>query len=116
MLRQGSFLQPNSLLSKEIKRAIRGSKYGLKTPFQPDHWIEIFGRENRFDHNHIGTKWNLGATMVMRLGDSISTDNQNSIDSNFFGAKPRLGSNGALSMTCLRPTPGPTWWFAVPAR
>ena len=63
-----------------------------------DHWIEIYGRENRFDHNHIGTKWNLGATMVMRLGDSSSTDNHNSIDSNYFGPKPRLGSNGGETL------------------
>ena len=63
-----------------------------------DHWIEIYGRENRFDHNHIGTKWNLGATMVMRLGDSSSTDNRNSIDSNYFGPKPRLGSNGGETL------------------
>ena len=63
-----------------------------------DHWIEMYGRENRFDHNHIGTKWNLGATMVMRLGDSISTDNRNSIDSNYFGPKPRLGSNGGETL------------------
>ncbi|MDA9367830.1 polysaccharide lyase 6 family protein [bacterium] len=74
------------------------TNYSNPDRIHSDHWIEIFGRENRFDHNHIGTKWNLGATMVMRLGDSISTDNQNSIDSNFFGAKPRLGSNGGETL------------------
>lgn len=74
------------------------SKYSNPDRIASDHWVEIFGRENRFDHNYIGTKYNLGATMVMRLADSISTDNHNSVDSNYFAPKPRLGSNGGETL------------------
>jgi len=74
------------------------SNYSNPDRITSDHWIEIFGRENRFDHNYVGTKYNLGATMVMRLADSVSTDNGNSIDSNYFAPKPRLGSNGGETL------------------
>lgn len=74
------------------------SNYSNPDRISSDHWIEIFGRENRFDHNYVGTKYNLGATMVMRLADSVSTDNHNSIDSNYFAPKPRLGSNGGETL------------------
>ena len=74
------------------------SNYSNPDRITSDHWIEVFGRENRFDHNYIGTKFNLGATMVMRLADSVSTDNRNSIDSNYFAPKPRLGSNGGETL------------------
>lgn len=74
------------------------SDYSNPDRIASDHWIEIFGRENRFDHNYVGTKYNLGATMVMRLADSVSTDNGNSIDSNYFAPKPRLGSNGGETL------------------
>lgn len=74
------------------------SNYSNPDRISSDHWIEVFGRENRFDHNYIGTKFNLGATMVMRLADSVSTDNRNSIDSNYFAPKPRLGSNGGETL------------------
>lgn len=74
------------------------SNYSNPDRIASDHWIEIFGRENRFDHNYVGTKYNLGATMVMRLADSVSTDNRNSIDSNYFAPKPRLGSNGGETL------------------
>ena len=74
------------------------SNYSNPDRIASDHWIEVFGRENRFDHNYVGTKFNLGATMVMRLADSLSTDNHNSIDSNYFAPKPRLGSNGGETL------------------
>lgn len=59
-----------------------------------DHWIEIAGRENRFDHNYIGGKLNIGATCVVRLDAPYGTNNRNSIDSNYFAPKVRMGSNG----------------------
>tara|TARA_B110000046_G_scaffold70487_1_gene78386 strand:+ start:7552 stop:9753 length:2202 start_codon:yes stop_codon:yes gene_type:complete len=74
------------------------SDYTNPDRIHSDHWIEMFGRENRFDHNYVGTKLNLGATMVVRLGDSLSLDNKNSIDSNYFAPKPRLGSNGGETL------------------
>ena len=74
------------------------SDYSNPDRIASDHWIEIFGRENRFDHNYVGTKYNLGATMVMRLADSVSTDNGNSIDSNYFAPTPRLGSTGGETL------------------
>jgi len=105
----GGYSQDGAVISfraKDGNRLTKGvrvtqcaiSNYSNPDRIESDHWIEVFGRENRFDHNYIGTKFNLGATMVMRLADSVSTDNHNSIDSNYFAPKPRLGSNGGETL------------------
>lgn len=59
-----------------------------------DNWVAIDGTHNRFDHNYIGTKLNLGTTLIVEISDSLATNNYHSIDSNYFAPKPRMGSNG----------------------
>lgn len=59
-----------------------------------DNWVILYGKQNRFDHNYIGNKKNLGTTLVVKLNDIRNQENENRIDHNYFGERPRLGSNG----------------------
>jgi poly(beta-D-mannuronate) lyase len=59
-----------------------------------DNWVRLYGRHNRFDHNYIVDKKNLGTTLVVILNDKRNQENENRIDHNYFGKRPRLGSNG----------------------
>lgn len=59
-----------------------------------DHWIALFGRNNRVDHNYLAGKTNKGPTLVVRLNTPESQENGHVIDHNFFGRRPPLGGNG----------------------
>lgn len=65
---------------------------------ESDHWVEMHGKHNRFDHNYIGNKQNLGTTLVVQLNQETSLENHNSIDHNYFGPRDRMGSNGGETM------------------
>lgn len=74
------------------------TNYSLPERLDSDHWIEMHGNHNRFDHNYIGNKQNLGTTMVVRLNKEESQANFNKIDHNYFGPRSRMGSNGGETM------------------
>lgn len=59
-----------------------------------DHWVMLYGKNNRFDHNHVVGKRNKGVTLAVRLNDEDSQNNHHRIDHNYFGPRPILGSNG----------------------
>jgi len=61
---------------------------------EQNHWIIMFGRNNRFDHNVLYGKSGLGVQLVVELNDVRHQQNYHSIDHNFFGRRPNLGSNG----------------------
>ena len=63
-----------------------------------DFWVLMFGRHNRFDHNHIEGKGNLGVTMAVRLDGEENQQNHHRIDHNYFGPRPILGSNGGETL------------------
>jgi poly(beta-D-mannuronate) lyase len=63
-----------------------------------DSWVMMFGKNNRFDHNHIEGKRNVGVTMAVRLNAEESQDNRHQIDHNYFGPRPVLGSNGGETL------------------
>ena len=63
-----------------------------------DFWILMFGRHNRFDHNHVEGKGNLGVTMAVRLDGEENQQNHHRIDHNYFGPRPILGSNGGETL------------------
>ena len=63
-----------------------------------DFWVLMFGRHNRFDHNHIEGKGNLGVTMAVRLDGEENQRNHHRIDHNYFGPRPILGSNGGETL------------------
>lgn len=62
--------------------------------YESDYWVGIYGRNNRFDHNHLVGKTNKGVTLAVRLDSKESRNNGHRIDHNYFGPRPVLGSNG----------------------
>ena len=61
---------------------------------QSDYWVAMYGKRNRFDHNSLIGKSNVGVTLAVRLDSEESRENGHRIDSNYFGPRPSLGSNG----------------------
>lgn len=65
---------------------------------ESDYWVSMYGRHNRFDHNHLEGKNNNGVTMAVRLNSEASQENHHRIDHNYFGHRPILGSNGGETL------------------
>lgn len=63
-----------------------------------DFWVMMYGKNNRFDHNHIVGKRNKGVTMAVRLNSDQSHENHHRIDHNYFGPRQILGSNGGETL------------------
>ena len=59
-----------------------------------NNWIALYGRNNRIDHCSFFNKKNLGVLLAVILNDERSRENYHSIDHNYFGIRPPLGSNG----------------------
>ncbi|VVT21110.1 polysaccharide lyase 6 family protein [Erythrobacter sp. EC-HK427] len=66
--------------------------------FDSDYWVALYGRNNRFDHNHLVGKTNAGVTLAVRLNTEDSRENNHRIDHNYFGPRPNLGSNGGETL------------------
>lgn len=66
--------------------------------YESDYWVGIYGQNNRFDHNHLAGKTNKGVTLAVRLDSAESRNNGHSIDHNYFGPRPVLGSNGGETL------------------
>ncbi len=65
---------------------------------ETDFWVMMYGKHNRFDHNHLVGKSNAGVTMAVRLDSEESQQNHHRIDHNYFGPRPVLGSNGGETL------------------
>ena len=63
-----------------------------------DHWIELYGRNNRFDHNYIAGKSNSGPTMRVFLKGNENIYTYHQIVNNFFGPRPRKGGPHAETL------------------
>ncbi|TDE44881.1 hypothetical protein E0I26_07000 [Flavobacterium rhamnosiphilum] len=68
--------------------------YNPTTKTEENHWIELWGKNNRFDNNYVAGKNNGGCTLVVWLKGEESHQNYHRIDHNYFGERPPLGSNG----------------------
>ena len=66
--------------------------------FDQDYWVALYGKHNRFDHNHLTGKKNKGVTLAVRLDSPESQENYHRIDYNYFGPRPVFGSNGAETL------------------
>jgi poly(beta-D-mannuronate) lyase len=66
--------------------------------FEADYWVAMYGKNNRFDHNHLEGKRNRGVTLAVRLDSEASRENYHLIDHNYFGPRPTLGSNGGETL------------------
>ena len=51
-------------------------------------WIQIYGENNRIDHNWISGKTTAGALLVIERGDAPGTLDRTQIDHNYFGDRP----------------------------
>lgn len=60
-----------------------------------NNWITLYGQNNRFDHNTILNKKNLGTTLTVELNDELNQNNHHQIDHNYFGPRLKGGSNGS---------------------
>ncbi|MCG1037387.1 polysaccharide lyase 6 family protein [Polaribacter sargassicola] len=59
-----------------------------------DHWVDIWGKNNRVDHNNFTGKTSEGTTLVVWLKGDEHVENNHRIDNNFFGEREDLGKNG----------------------
>ena len=69
------------------------SYYNVKNGIK-DHWVDIWGKNNRVDHNNFTGKTSEGTTLVVWLKGDKHINNNHSIDNNIFGQRPDLGKNG----------------------
>ncbi|MDP5169176.1 MAG: polysaccharide lyase 6 family protein [Bacteroidia bacterium] len=72
--------------------------YNNPERFESDLWVAIYGKNNRFDHNELVGKGNLGVTVAVRLNTPESQQNFHQIDHNYFGPREILGSNGGETL------------------
>lgn len=63
-----------------------------------DTWVSIYGKNNRFDQNTLMNKGNRGVTLAVRLNTEASLENEHVIESNYFGPRQTLGSNGGETL------------------
>jgi poly(beta-D-mannuronate) lyase len=73
-------------------------KYNQPERYEVDFWVMMYGKNNRFDHNHLVGKRNKGVTMAVRMNSEESRENYHLIDHNYFGPRPILGSNGGETL------------------
>ncbi len=83
--RVASFCRVTNCLIEDYNQADR---------YQEDAWVLLYGKRNRFDHNAISGKKNIGPTLAVRINDLQDRQNQHYIDHNYFGPRPCLGADG----------------------
>jgi len=66
--------------------------------YETDFWVMIYGKNNRFENNHLVGKGNQGVTLAVRLNDEASQENAHVIANNYFGPRAILGSNGGETL------------------
>lgn len=66
--------------------------------YETDFWVMMYGKNNRFDHNHLEGKSNKGVTMAVRMNTEASQENYHRIDHNYFGPRSILGANGGETL------------------
>ena len=72
--------------------------YNPSERFENDYWVDIYGKNNRFDHCYLVGKRNRGVTLAVRLQRDEDRENNHRIDHNYFGYHPILGSNGGETL------------------
>jgi len=72
--------------------------YNQPERYEVDFWVMMYGKNNRFDHNHLVGKRNKGVTMAVRMDAEESRENFHRIDHNYFGPRQILGSNGGETL------------------
>ncbi|MGI9294197.1 MAG: polysaccharide lyase 6 family protein, partial [Pseudomonadales bacterium] len=66
--------------------------------YDSDIWVALYGKNNQFDHNSLINKGNAGVTLAVRMNTVESQENGHIIESNYFGPRQALGSNGGETL------------------
>ena len=69
-------------------------QYNQETKTSADHWVALWGKNNRVEYCYFGGKTNEGTTLVIWPDDSNSISNNHVVQHNYFGYRPPLGVNG----------------------
>jgi len=69
-------------------------QYNQEVKDSTDHWVALYGQKNTIKNCYFAGKTNLGTTLIVCPDDENSINNQHLIYRNYFGFRPRLGSNG----------------------
>lgn len=70
------------------------NNYNNAKRMEENNWVTFYGKNNRLDHCSFIDKKNMGVLLAVILDDERSRENYHSIDFNYFGRRPVLGSNG----------------------
>lgn len=63
-----------------------------------DHWVEVWGKNNTVEYCYFAGKKNLGTTFVIWPNGEKHAPNYHRVYRNYFGIRPRLGSNGGETL------------------
>lgn len=88
----------DELANHSVVREVVIDNFTNPERFETDFWVMMYGRNNRFEHNHLEGKGNQGVTMAVRLNTEASQRNGHVIANNYFGPRPILGSNGGETL------------------
>ncbi|BDD00983.1 polysaccharide lyase 6 family protein [Persicobacter psychrovividus] len=72
--------------------------YNPADRFEKTSWVELYGQHNEIDHCYFGGKLNAGVLMAVKLNNVESRQNFHHIHDNYFGFRPKLGSNGGETL------------------
>lgn len=68
--------------------------YNQPNRLEQDTWVSLWGQHNKVLNCYMGGKTNLGVTLIVWPNGEGNNQNYHHIYRNYFGARPRLGSNG----------------------
>lgn len=63
-----------------------------------NHWVEVYGQNNSFDHNYLSGKTNQGPTLRVYLNGNENINTHHQIVDNHFGPRPRKGGPRAETL------------------
>ena len=62
-------------------------------------WMQIYGSDNRIDHNWFSGKTTRGALLIIERGDAPGTEDRTLIDHNYFGDRPPIDGKANIHLT-----------------
>ena len=72
--------------------------YSQPNRYNPDHWVEFWGRHNQLKNCYLAGKSNQGPTIRVYLTGNENIRNYHQITNNHFGPRPRKGGPRAETM------------------
>jgi poly(beta-D-mannuronate) lyase len=88
----------DTLANNSIVRNTVIDGYSNPERYETDAWVMIYGKNNRFERNHLSGKGNQGVTLAVRMNTEASRENDHVIANNYFGPRAILGSNGGETL------------------